>query len=99
VCRAADPLGGPALRQQASVTLRLDPFGSETEKSIPLLNLRASKKFNLAKSRQFEVSFDALNVINSNSVKAASYVSGPSYASVTDVVPPRQLRIGAQVRF
>jgi len=99
VFRAADPLGGPPLRQQASVTLRLDPFGSETEKSIPLLNLRASKKFNLAKSRQFEVSFDALNVINSNSVKAASYVSGPSYASVTDVVPPRQLRIGAQVRF
>lgn len=99
VFRAADPLGGPPLRQQASVTLRLDPFGSETEKSIPLLNLRASKKFNLSKARQFEVSFDALNVINSNSVKAASYVSGPSFASVTDVVPPRQLRLGAQIRF
>ena len=97
--RAADPLGGPPLRQQTSVTLRLDPFSSETEKSIPLLNLRASKKFNLAGQRQFEVSLDALNVVNSNSVKAASYVSGPAFRSVTDVVPPRQIRFGAQVRF
>jgi hypothetical protein len=98
VFRAADPLGGPALRQLASATLRLEPYGTERESSVPLLNLRASKKFNFAR-RQFEVSLDALNVINSNSVKAASYVSGPSFRSVTDVVPPRQIRAGAQVRF
>ena len=99
VFRSADPLGGPALRQLTSVTLRLEPFGTETEKSIPLLNLRASKKFTLAGQRQFEVSLDALNVVNSNSVKAASYVSGPAFRSVTDVVPPRQIRFGAQIRF
>jgi hypothetical protein len=98
VFRAADPLGGPALRQLASVTLRLEPFGAERESSVPLLNLRASKKIKLVR-RDFEVSLDALNLINSNSVKAASYVSGPSFRSVTDVVPPRQIRVGAQVRF
>jgi len=99
VFRAVDPLGGPPLRQQTSVTLRLEPFGSQTETSIPLLNVRASKKFTLAAQRKLEISLDALNVVNSNSVKSASYVSGPSFRSVTDVVPPRQIRVGAQVRF
>jgi hypothetical protein len=65
---------------------------------VPLLNVRASKKFKLVR-RDVELSLDALNVINSNSVKAASYVSGPSFRSVTDVVPPRQVRAGAQIRF
>jgi hypothetical protein len=37
-------------------------------------------------------------VVNSV-VKAASYVSGPAFRSVTDVVPPRQIRVGAQIRF
>jgi hypothetical protein len=45
------------------------------------------------------VSFDMLNLINSNSVKVASYVSGPGFGNVTDVVPPRQLRVGAQIQF
>ena len=98
VFRAADPLGGPALRQLTSVTLRLEPFGTERESSVPLLNIRASKKFKLVR-RDLEVSLDALNIINSNSVKLASYVSGPSFRSITDVVPPRQIRVGAQVRF
>jgi len=98
VFRAADPLGGPALRQLASVNLRLEPFGSRREKAVPLLNVRVGKKLGLA-GREFQLSVDALNVINSNSIKVGSYVSGPSFASVTDVVPPRQIRFGAQFRF
>jgi len=65
---------------------------------VPLLNVRVGKKLGLA-GREFQLSVDALNVINSNSIKVGSYVSGPSFASVTDVVPPRQIRFGAQFRF
>jgi hypothetical protein len=96
--RAADPLGGTPLRQQTTVALRLEPFGSRRETAVPLVNLRVGKKFRFGK-QFFQVSLDALNVVNSNSVKAASYVSGPGFARVTDVVPPRQIRIGAQFQF
>lgn len=98
VFRAVDPLGGTPLRQLTSVTLRLEPYGNRREAAVPLLNLRVGKKLTVS-GRQLQFNVDALNVINSNSVKAASYVSGPSFASVTDVVPPRQIRFGAQVRF
>ena len=96
--RAADPLGGTPLRQLTSVGIRLEPFGTRREANVPLLNLRLGKKVNVAKN-QLQVSFDLLNLINSNSVKVASYVSGPGFGNVTDVVPPRQLRVGAQIQF
>jgi hypothetical protein len=98
VFRAADPLGGPPLRQQTTVNLRLEPLGARHEPVIPLLNVRVGKKLHFARS-QMQISVDALNLVNSNAVKAASYVSGPGFARVTDVVPPRQLRIGARFQF
>ena len=96
--RAADPLGGAPLRQLTTVNLRLEPFGAQKEQTVPIMNLRAGKKFRFGKT-MLQVSVDALNVINSNSVKAASYVSGPGFGNVTDVVPPRQIRVGMQYMF
>ena len=95
--RAADPLGGPPLRQLTSINLRLEPFGASREKAVPLLNMRVGKKLNFGR-HELQLSLDALNVINSNSVKVASYVSGPSFGNVTDVMPPRQIRFGVQAR-
>ena len=99
VFRAADPLGGPPLRQQTSVTLRLDEFGSQKEKVQPSVNLRLGKKFDMAKSRSFDVTVDLLNAMNASAVKAATYVSGPTFGTVTDIMPPRQVRVGASFRF
>ena len=59
----------------------------------PVMSIRRFGK------KLLQVSVDALNVINSNSVKAASYVSGPGFGNVTDVVPPRQIRVGMQYMF
>ena len=98
VFRAADPLGGPALKQQTTVTLRLEPFGSEQDSLVPSLNLRVGKKFKMARN-SLEVSLDALNIGNSSAIRAATYISGPTYGTVTDILPPRQLRIGARFAF
>lgn len=68
------------------------------EPAIPLLNLRVGKKFYM-RGRMLQFSLDALNLVHANAVKAASYVSGPSFRRVTDVVPPRQFRFGTQWTF
>jgi len=44
--------------------------------------------------RSVNVSFDVLNVTNSNAITAVSYVSGPSFEKVTYILPPRTLRVG-----
>jgi hypothetical protein len=37
--------------------------------------------------------------MNTNAVKAATYVSGQQFARVTNAVGSRQLRVGAQFTF
>ena len=97
VFRATDPSGAP-LRQLASATIRLEPFGSQREDPQTTFNLRVSKRINLPKGFM-NVSFDVLNVLNTNAITAASYVSGPSYARVTDILPPRTIRFGVAYDF
>lgn len=99
VFRAVDPQGGPRLRQQNQVTLRLDEFGAQREGIQPQLNLRAGKQFTFGAGRAVDLSIDLLNALNASAVKAANYVAGPTYGRVTDIMPPRQLRIGMNVRF
>src|SRR5439155_3093423 len=47
IFRAADPLGGPALRQQTTVTLRLDNVGDEVGPTRASANLRLAKVLKL----------------------------------------------------
>jgi hypothetical protein len=98
VFRAPGEAGGPALMQQTTVTLRLEPTGSQHEPAYAQINMRLGKKFPLV-NNSLLLSFDALNVMNTNAVKAATYVSGPQFARVTNAVGSRQLRVGAQFTF
>ena len=92
VFRAADA-SGPPLRQLASATIRLEPYGSQQEPHQTTFNARVAKRFTVAK-RSLNVSFDVLNVTNSNAITAVTYVSGPSFGRVSDILPPRALRVG-----
>jgi outer membrane receptor protein involved in Fe transport len=97
VFRATDASGLP-LRQLASATIRLEPYGSRREDPQTTFNARVSKRINLPKGFM-NVSFDVLNVLNTNAITAASYVSGPSFGRVTDILPPRTIRFGATYDF
>jgi hypothetical protein len=99
VFRAVDPDGGPRLRQQNQITIPLEPFGQRREGVQPSLNLRAGKQFKLGGARVVDLNVDILNALNANAVKAANYVSGPTFGRVTDIMPPRQIRFGLNVRF
>ena len=66
IFRAADPDGGPPLRQQTNITLRMDPFGEQQGPAITLLNLRATKIFSLGRGQRLEINLDAFNLLNSS---------------------------------
>lgn len=97
VFRATDA-SGPPLRQLASATIRREPFGAQREDPQSTFNARVSKRINLPKGF-LNVSFDVLNVLNINAITAATYVSGPSYGRVTDILPPRTIRFGVVYDF
>jgi outer membrane receptor protein involved in Fe transport len=97
VFRATDA-SGPPLRQLASATIRLEPFGSQREEKLTTFNARVSKTFTLPKGRM-NLSFDVLNVLNTNAITAVTYVSGPSFGRVTDILPPRTVRFGVIYDF
>jgi len=97
VFRATDPSGLP-LRQLASATIRMEPFGSQREGKQTTFNARVSRMFGLPKGR-VNLSFDVLNVLNTNAITAVNYASGPSFGRVTDILPPRAVRFGVIYDF
>src|SRR5207244_7491966 len=97
VFRATDA-SGPPLRQLASATIRLEPFGSRQEPHQTTFNARVAKKVKFAR-KSLNFSFDVLNVTNTNAITAVTYVSGPSFGRVTDILPPRALRAGVTFDF
>ncbi|MBA3271593.1 MAG: TonB-dependent receptor, partial [Acidobacteria bacterium] len=97
VFRATDA-SGPALRQLASANIRMEPFGSQREGRQTTFNARVSRMFGLPKGR-VNLSFDVLNVLNTNAITAVTYVSGPSFGRVTDILPPRTVRFGVIYDF
>ena len=98
VFRAADPNGGPSLQGQSTVTLRLDPFGSEVGPIRPSLNMRLGKTFALPKGR-LQASIDGLNVLNTNTFWAMTFLSGPTYGYGTTFTSPRAFQLGLSYQF
>jgi hypothetical protein len=98
VFRAADPLGGPPLRQLSTVTLRLEPYGASRGPVQTKLDFRGAKTFRFERA-ELNLNVDFMNALNSNAAEAITRVSGPTYGHVTTIPTPRALRLGAQVSF
>jgi hypothetical protein len=105
VFRTADPDGGAAIPSSGTITTRMEPFGTRRGGARRIVNLRASKELNLGARRRFTVDFDAFNAFNSNvawggfTSPGINYASSPTFGYVTDIVPPRNLRIGVSFEF
>ena len=85
--------------QSGTVTLRLEPFGSQTGPVRTSLDLRAAKTFLLGKSRRITGSIDVFNALNGNAAWASTYVSGPTFGYTTTIAAPRVARFGATFSF
>jgi hypothetical protein len=90
---------GPALSQLASVTMRLEEYGSEQAAAVNTLNFRVTKDFRLTGSSRMGVEVNAYNMLNSNAATRVNYASGPSYGYVTAILPPRIVRFGLKFSF
>jgi hypothetical protein len=98
VFRSADPDGGTPLRQLATVTLRLEPYGSQIGPVRSTANLRLSKFVNLRRG-QLQLSLDALNAFNTNTFWGMTFVSGPTFGYGTAFTSPRVLQFGVAYDF
>jgi hypothetical protein len=101
---ATDPDGGTPLRQFSTVTLRLEPFGSEQGPTRHNLNFRVSRALALPKGQRVRVELDALNAVNTNVAwgngnAGIEYRSGPTFGYATQIVAPRIFRIGVTYQF
>jgi hypothetical protein len=99
IFRAADPSGGPALRQLSTVRLRLGPWGSQRAPAMTNVNLRGSKDFKLAGSRAFGVDVDVFNLLNKATPSDVTWLSGPTFGYATQVLPARVVRLGGRFSF
>lgn len=105
VFRTADPDGGPPIPSSGTLSLRMEPFGTRRGNARHIVNLRASKEFALGRNRRLTVDIDAFNAFNANvawggfTSPGINYVSGPTFGYVTDIVPPRNLRLGVSFEF
>jgi hypothetical protein len=86
------------LKQLSTLTLRMEPLGSENLPGVKLLNLRASKQFTFAGHRA-SIDADLYNALNANDATTMSVASGPTYGRITAIVPPRVARIGFTYHF
>jgi hypothetical protein len=103
--RAKDA-SGPALRQLTSVTIRLEPFGSERTPEINTVNLRWLKEFAAGSTRRVGLELAIYNLLNSNvptptgtGRAGVNYASGPTYGYITSILDPRIVRFGARFSF
>jgi outer membrane receptor for Fe3+-dicitrate len=83
---------------QGTVTLRMEEFGAQHGRVVPVTSFRVSKKFKPATRYAVDVNFSIYNLINSSAPVAVSYLSG-TFGRVTDILAPRVARIGAQFSF
>jgi hypothetical protein len=96
---ARDVLFRTGLVQLSTVTLRMEPLGSERLPSTKLVSLRAEKRFQLSGSRRLAVQFDVYNALNANDATGMSFRSGPTYGQITAILPPRVARFGFSYAF
>jgi hypothetical protein len=96
---AVDPDGGPRLTQLSTVTLRMEPYGSQYGGAIRSTNLRISKDLEMGRGRSVSFDVDLFNTFNSGVPTNIVWLSGPSFGAINEVLSPRIVRFGARFRF
>jgi len=97
--RATDAVGGTPIRNAGTITLLMEPNGTQRLPAQHVVNLRAARGFSLFRSSELKLTFDVYNALNENPATIQSFVSGPNYGRITEILPPRVARIGVEYRF
>lgn len=84
---------------QGSVTLRMEPFGSERGPVISLTNLKVAKNIKLLERMRLQFNFQIFNLFNTSSATSTSYLTGATFLHPTGIISPRVARIGMEFSF
>lgn len=77
----------------STVTLRMEPYGTQSGPVRPLLNLRVAKAIaGVGTSGQLRLSLEILNALNSAAPWSISWLSGPTFGQVNQTDQARILR-------
>ena len=83
---------------QGTVTLRMEEFGAQHGRTVPVTSFRLAKKFRAAERYAVDLNFSVFNLINSSAPVSISYLSG-TFGRITDILAPRVARLGLQFSF
>jgi hypothetical protein len=82
----------------STVTIPLEELGAQRNQDQHVVNLRAARPFRMG-VRRVEFSFQVFNLFNANTATDVRYVSGPTYHAISEILPPRVARFGAEFSF
>jgi Carboxypeptidase regulatory-like domain len=86
------------LPQSGTLTVRMEPFGSQQLPTLHSVNLRVGKRITIRKTR-VDLAADVFNLLNANTITGVQYASGPTFGQISSIFPPRILRLGATFEF
>jgi hypothetical protein len=82
----------------STVTIPLEELGAQRNPDQHVVNVKAARSFRMG-VRRLELSFQVFNMFNANMATDVRYVSGPTYHAISEILPPRVARFGAEFSF
>lgn len=86
------------LLRQGSVTIPVEPFGTQQAGLISVANLKVARTFRLGDQR-LELNWQGFNLFNTSAATERSYLTGSTYGRVTGIVSPRVHRVAVELQF
>jgi hypothetical protein len=101
--RSGTPIARTALFrggvQIPSITLNVEPLGSQHLPNIALTDLSIQKSLSLGAGRRLNLRMNVYNLLNSNVTTAMTVQSGPNYGIPTTILLPRIFDFGVTYAF
>ena len=82
-----------------TLTLRVEPIGSQYLPNINLLDLRVEKRFEVGAGKRLAAQLNIYNATNINVATARTVQSGSSYGLTTAIISPRIAEMSLRLTF
>lgn len=86
-------------QQIPSLTVRVEPLGTQRLPNLNLLNVRAEKSFRLATGQRIALRLNVYNALNVNTVLTVNALSGSAFGRPTSIAAPRLAELGLTYTF
>jgi len=99
-----EPPNGP-FPNQSNTTIQIDARGEgnngrpSREDFVTIVDFRAEKQVTIGRYGVLHFYFDVFNAFNANTVTEFEWTLGRTYGEITDILPPRVIRLGGAWDF